>query len=83
MNLEQRVANLEKVVAELKLQIEGPTQQEELRSTLRLAELRKLRMQKRFDTTNPPERQVFLDALAKLDCYIQSLQQRYQGLLLE
>jgi len=82
MTLKQRVKTLEKEVAELKLQIEGPTQQEELRRALRLAELRKMRMQKRFDTTNPAERQAFLDALAKLDCYIQSLQQRYQRLLL-
>ncbi|MDF2571985.1 MAG: hypothetical protein K0R55_3589 [Sporomusa sp.] len=78
MTLEQRVINLEKEVADLKRQIEGPNQQEELRSALRLAELRKMRMQKRFDATNPAERQAFLDALAKLDCYIQSLPQRYQ-----
>lgn len=43
-----------------------------------MMELRKKRLQERLkNITNPEQRQAALDAVARLDCYVQSLRQRF------
>lgn len=73
MTLEQRVTNLEKELADIKRQLEDRPDESSL------VALRRKRLMQRLGTlTNPSERQAVLNAVARLDCYVQSLQQRFR-----
>lgn len=81
MNLEQRVANLEVVTADLKQQFkEQFSPQVKIISKINLFELRKKRLQKRLEKISDlKQHQAVLSAEVRLDCSVQSLRQLFQA----
>lgn len=68
VDLEQRVAVLEKEIADLKLQLE----ERPYKNELILLELRKKRLLGKLEITPMEQRPIVLAAIARLDCCAQS-----------